>query len=58
MRERLVAGWKGLDDRRNYWIYLFARLQPGTTIEQAKAAVDVPYARASSTTSRPACRKA
>jgi predicted permease len=44
MRERLVAGFKGLDDRRNYWIYLFARLQPDTTIEQAKAAVDVPYA--------------
>ena len=44
MRERLVAGCKGLDDRRNYWAYLFARLQPGTTIDQAKAAVDVPYA--------------
>jgi predicted permease len=43
MRERLVAGWKGLDDRRNYWAYVFARLQPGVTIEQAKAAVDVPY---------------
>jgi predicted permease len=44
MRERLVAGWKGLDDRRSYWVYLFARLQPGATIEQAKAAIDVPYA--------------
>ena len=44
MRERLVAGFKGFDNRRNYWVYLFARLQPGTTIEQAKAAVDVPYA--------------
>ncbi|MEO5820979.1 MAG: ABC transporter permease, partial [Vicinamibacteraceae bacterium] len=44
MRERLVAGWKGFDDRRSYWAYLFARLQPGTTIAQAKAAVDVPYA--------------
>ena len=44
MRERLVAGFKGLDDRRSYWVYVFARLQPGTTIAQAKAAVDVPYA--------------
>ena len=44
MRERLVAGFKGLDKRNNYWVYLFARLQPGATIEQAKAAVDVPYA--------------
>ena len=43
MRERLVAGFKGLDKRNNYWVYLFARLQPGATIEQAKAAVDVPY---------------
>jgi len=44
MRERLVAGFTGLDKRNNYWVYLFARLQPGATIEQAKAAVDVPYA--------------
>ena len=44
MRERLVAGFKGLDNRRSYWVYLFARLQPGATIDQAKAAVDVPYA--------------
>src|SRR5688572_14868264 len=43
MRERLVAGFTGLDKRNNYWVYLFARLQPGATIEQAKAAVDVPY---------------
>jgi predicted permease len=44
MRERLIAGWQGLDNRRNYWAYVFGRLQPGATIEQAKAAVDVPYA--------------
>jgi predicted permease len=44
MRERLFAGWKGLDDRRNYWAYVFGRLQPGATIEQAKASIDVPYA--------------
>ena len=43
MRERLVAGWKGFDNRRNYWAYVFARLQPGATIEQAQAAVNVPY---------------
>jgi predicted permease len=44
MRERLIAGWKGLEDRRNYWAYVFARLQPGVTIDQAKAAADVRYA--------------
>jgi predicted permease len=44
MRERLIANWKGLDNRRNYWAYVFGRLKPGTTIAQAKAALDVPYA--------------
>src|SRR5262245_5215979 len=43
MRERLIAGWKGFDNRRSYWIYVFGRLQPGTTIEQAAAALNVPY---------------
>ena len=26
-------------DRQNYWAYLFARLKPGVTIEQARAAL-------------------
>ena len=43
MRERLTPGWKGFENRRNYWAYLFARLQPGATIEQAAAAVNAPY---------------
>jgi hypothetical protein len=43
MRERLVANWKGLDDRRNYWAYLFARLAPGATVAEATAAVNAPY---------------
>ena len=43
MREQLFAGWKGLDSRSNYWAYVFARLQPGATIEAAKGAVNVPY---------------
>ena len=43
MRERIGAGWKGFDNRRSYWVYAFARLQPGATIEQAAAAVNVPY---------------
>ena len=29
MREIIVPRWKGLDDRRSYWAYLFARLKPG-----------------------------
>jgi len=43
MRERLIAGWKGFDNRRSYWVYVFGRLKPGTTIAQATAALNVPY---------------
>jgi predicted permease len=43
MRELMVPGWKGLDNRRSYWAYLFARLQPGVSIEQARTAINVPY---------------
>ena len=30
---------KAFDNRRNYWAYLFARLKPGVSIEQARAAI-------------------
>jgi predicted permease len=43
MRETLLPGWKGLDNRRSYWAYLFARLKPGVTMAQAQAALDPPY---------------
>jgi predicted permease len=32
-----------LENRRDYWVYLFARLKPGVSIEQARAAINVPY---------------
>jgi putative ABC transport system permease protein len=35
--------FKGFDDRRNYWAYLFARLKPGLSLDQARAALAVPY---------------
>ena len=31
------------EDRRNYWIYLFARLKPGLSIEQAATAANAAY---------------
>jgi predicted permease len=31
------------ENRRSYWAYLFARLKPGVTIEQARTALNVPY---------------
>jgi len=43
MRELLVPGWKGLENRRSYWVYLFARLRPGMSLEQARASINVPY---------------
>jgi putative ABC transport system permease protein len=35
--------FKGFDNRRSYWAYLFARLKPGRSIEQAQAAIAPPY---------------
>jgi predicted permease len=44
MRPALGIGTRaGLDSRRNYWVYLFARLKPGVTIEQAKPAINAVY---------------
>ena len=34
---------KAFDNRRNYWAYLFARLKPGVSIEQARTAIATPY---------------
>jgi predicted permease len=43
MRSLMLPGWKGFDDRRRYWAYLFARLKPGVSLEQAQAGINVPY---------------
>jgi predicted permease len=43
MREQMVPGWKVFENRRAYWMYLFARLKPGTSIEQARAAMNGVY---------------
>jgi predicted permease len=34
---------KGFENRRSYWAYLFARLRPGVSVEQATSALNVPY---------------
>ena len=34
---------EGSENRLAYWAYLFARLKPGVTLEQAEAAVNGPY---------------
>jgi predicted permease len=43
MRSLMQPGVPGFNDRRSYWVYLFARLKPGTTIEQAHAALGPAY---------------
>jgi predicted permease len=43
MRGLLHPGWKGFENRQSYWAYLFARLKPGTTIEQAGTAINAVY---------------
>jgi putative ABC transport system permease protein len=35
--------FKNFDNRRNYWLYLFARLNPGVSIEQARATIGTQY---------------
>jgi predicted permease len=43
MRGVINQGWTGFDRRNSYWVYLFARLKPGATIEQARASVNAVY---------------
>jgi predicted permease len=35
-----IGDHNGLIDRKDYWVYLFGRLRPGVTREQAKAGLD------------------
>jgi predicted permease len=39
----MQPGAQQLTRRRNYWAYLFARLKPGVSIEEATTAINVPY---------------
>jgi putative ABC transport system permease protein len=45
LRELMQPGGapKPFENRRAYWIYLFARLRPGTSIDQARAAMNGQY---------------
>jgi predicted permease len=43
MREVLTPIWSGFDNRRSYWIYVFGRLAPGVTMEQADAQMNGLY---------------
>ena len=43
MRELMQPGVQAFERRRSYWAYLFARLAPGVSIEQAHSAINVLY---------------
>jgi predicted permease len=43
LRSLLSPTFKDFANRRSYWVYLFARLKPGVTMEQAKTAINGPY---------------
>ena len=43
MRGLMQPGFRGFDNRRSYWAYLFARLEPGVSIEQAATAINLTY---------------
>ena len=43
MRGLMKPGFNGFENRRQYWAYLFGRLKPGVSIEQATVAINGPY---------------
>lgn len=43
MRGKLQPPFKGFDNRRTYWAYLFARLKPGVSIDTARSAMNTRY---------------
>jgi predicted permease len=43
MREIMVPGWRGLDNRRSYWVYVFGRLEEGVSVAEAAATLNAPY---------------
>ena len=43
MRQVMSRSFNGFENRRSYWAYLFARLKPGVTAEQASTALNGVY---------------
>jgi len=43
MRAAMQPGFNGFENRRSYWAYVFGRLKPGVSIEQAAVAINGPY---------------
>ena len=43
LRGLMNPGFDEFHNRRAYWAYVFGRLRPGVTLEQARASINVPY---------------
>ena len=43
LRGLMEPGFDRFDNRRTYWAYVFGRLKPGVSLEQASAGVNAPY---------------
>ena len=43
MRALMEPGFRGFENRRSYWAYVFARLKPGVTLEQATVGLNALY---------------
>ena len=43
MKTQMTPTWNDLDNRRSWWLNIFARLKPGVTARQADAAMNVLY---------------
>jgi len=43
MRHEMQPTFNGFENRQSYWAYLFARLKPGVSIEQARVAINGVY---------------
>jgi predicted permease len=43
MRGFMEPGFTQWDNRRTYWAYVFARLKPGVSLDEARAQINVPY---------------
>jgi predicted permease len=43
MRGRVSPGFRGFENRRSYWVYVFGRLKPGVSIDRARTAMNTAY---------------
>ncbi|HSJ13839.1 MAG TPA: ABC transporter permease [Longimicrobiales bacterium] len=43
MHAVVQPGWEGFENRRSYWAYVFGRMAPGTSLEQAQTALNTVY---------------